>query len=85
MRTLCMGNTWATVHVTSLCCDFNSFLWMQRQLAICGEVGHPHGDMRGGMPLTWRDAGPPPTWTITCDLGGGRSARKSWPRTTELS
>ena len=48
MRTLCMGNAWATVHVTSLCCGFNSFLWLQRQLAICREVGRPHEDMRTG-------------------------------------
>ena len=39
--------------------------------------------MRGGMPLTWRDAGPPPKshvmvhvmdHLITCDLGGGLAA-----------
>ena len=28
-------------YVTDLGCGFNSFLWRQCQLAVCGEVGHP--------------------------------------------
>ena len=75
MRTLCMGNAWATVHVTSPCCGFNSFLWLQRQLAICGEVGRPHGDMRGGVPLIWRDAAREPkhvTWAAALYLRSRR-------------
>ena len=39
MRTLCMGNAWATVRVTGIGCGFNIFLWRQRQLAVCGEMG----------------------------------------------
>eukprot|EP01048_Picozoa_sp_COSAG05_P012184 COSAG05_NODE_1201_length_5537_cov_9.015447_3_plen_55_part_00 len=50
MHTLCMGNVWATLHVTSIGCGFNSFLWRQCQLAVCGEMGHPHGESPGRRP-----------------------------------
>ena len=36
--------------VTDLGCGFNSFLWRQCQLAVCGELGRPHGKSRGRRP-----------------------------------
>ena len=48
------------VHVTGLGRGFNSFLWGDYHLAVCGEVGHPHGETPHHGPPTWRNAGPPP-------------------------
>ena len=46
------------VHVTGLGRGFNSFLWGDYHLAVCGEVGYPLGRLRGGGSPTWRDAAP---------------------------
>ena len=40
----------AALHVTGLGCDFNSILWRDCHLAVCGEVAHPHGETPGRRP-----------------------------------
>ena len=61
----------------------NSILRRDCHLAVCGEVGHPHGETPGHGPPTWRNARPPPRSHVLvhvrglkhviCDLGGGPS------------